>query len=345
MTTDDHLARASDAIVDHLTEHHSCTQSELESRMAERYHFGDTRNIDPHHFTTALRSLTSDGTVGSQRKHTRGTNIDPIETFHLTGSRTRTKIDRAAARKRLLSARYKGWAQGSKRHPHGLIGPAGEAAVRGGLRDTMQPMAPAFGEVHTLLGFKLRGSIDTGGYLVTVDGNGRPMTTLTVPVEVKNLRSWLYPTAQEVYQLLSKCADAQRLVGTDAVLLPTLVCRRAHPTLFWMAGALGFVVIDARRQWVGNVEDQALLEVRNELHFIDLHAGSDPSIRVHDRFSKSRLLEKAPDLAAAWAATADDAPSVDLIHRMRSEKSAAQRHQIMAALRRRSSVRGVRGGW
>lgn len=345
-TNDDYVAMACEAIVEHLEEHHSCTHPELESRLAERYNARDTRNIDPHHFTTALKALTKSGVVASQRKVTRGAGSAPIETFHLRGAqRSATKIDRAAARKRLLSARYRGWAQGSVRHPQGLIGPAGEAAVRAGLRDTMQPMSPGFGEVGSLLGFKLSGSIDTGGYLVTVDHAGLPMKPLAVPVEVKNIRSWIYPSAPEVYQLLTKCVDAQRNGGAEAALLPTLVCRRAHPTLFWMAGELGFVVIDARLQWAGDVDEVALLEVRNELHFVDLRAGNAPSVRVHDRFSTSGLRKNAHRLAALWAATSADDPTVDLLRRMKRASKANERLRLLQALRQRSRARGLRGGW
>lgn len=319
--TEDYVEKAREAIYSHLSEQHACTHPELESRLAERYNSKDTRNIDPHHFTTALGQLLREGSVAVRERATRG-NSQLIKTFHLTGTRATTKIDRAAARKRLLSARYRGWAQGTKRHPHGLIGPAGEAAVREALRDAMQPMTPGFGEVGSLLGCKLQGSIDTGGYLVTLSKEGLPMTPLSVPVEVKNIRSWIYPGSAELYQLLSKCASAQRTLGETPALLPTLVCRRAHPTVFYMASQLGFVVIDARRQWTGDVEEPALLEVRNELHFVDLHAGSDPSIRVKDRFAshKSRLPENAHRLAAAWAESASDDETATLIAEMRRVK-------------------------
>lgn len=342
----DYVERAREAIYERLSEEHACTHPELESRLAERYNAKDTRNIDPHHFTTALGQLLREGSVDVQERSTRG-NAQPIKTFHLTGTRTTTKIERAAARKRLLSARYRGWAQGTKRHPHGLIGPAGETAVRGALRDAMQPISPGFGEVGSLLGHKLQGSIDTGGYLVTLSAQGVPMTPLTVPVEVKNIRSWIYPGATELYQLLSKCATAQRHLGEVPALLPTLVCRRAHPTVFYMAAQLGFVVIDARRQWTGDVDESALLEVRNELHFVDLHAGSDPSIRVQDRFAshKSRLQANAHRLAATWAETANDNATVTLIAEMRRVKRDHERQATLGRLRRRCIARGCRGGW
>lgn len=77
----------------------------------------------------------------------------------------------------------------------------------------MQPIEAGFGEVPTLLGHRLAGPIDTGGYLVTLDRAGLPMTPVTIPIEVKNIRSWIYPSSEELYQLLSKCVLAQRKAG------------------------------------------------------------------------------------------------------------------------------------
>jgi hypothetical protein len=56
-----------------------------------------------------------------------------------------TAIARAAGRKRLLYARYLGWARGTARYPHGMIGPAGERAVRSAIIDS------AFMQTHTHL--------------------------------------------------------------------------------------------------------------------------------------------------------------------------------------------------
>lgn len=140
-------------------------------------------------------------------------------------------------------------------------------------------------------------------------------------MEVKNIRSWIYPGASEIYQLLSKCVEVQRLVGDRPVMVPTLVAREVHTTTFYMASALGFLVIDTRRQWAGKVEEGALLEVRNGLHFTDLHAGSEPSIRVRDRFLRS-IPDVAHRVAATWAETANDDPTADLIRQMR--KSSGQ---------------------
>jgi hypothetical protein len=60
--------------------------------------------------------------------------------------------------------------------------------------------------------------------------------------------------------------------------VPVFVCRKAHKTTFWMAQQLGFVTIDMGIQYAGDIKEDELLEVRNELHFRD---GSAPSKHRH----------------------------------------------------------------
>ncbi len=121
---------------------------------------GEPENIDPHYVTTAPRELGRDGHVEWVEEITRGgTNVTTIQPAD-TRLRT-TKIAAAAGRKRLLYARYNGWAQGTKRYPQGLVGPAGEEAVRRAIWDSgsMQPAAPGASEVSTLLGVSLPGPL------------------------------------------------------------------------------------------------------------------------------------------------------------------------------------------
>ena len=314
---------------------------ELESRVAEAYYFGDPHNYDPHHVTRALRSLIRDGAVVPELRTTRGGR--EVKTFNLSSPRTRTRTDRAAARKRLLYGRYLGWAQGTRTHPHGLIGPAGERAIRSALSDAMQPMSPNFGDVRRVFGVTLSGPVDTGGYFVPVV-QGIPQPPITTLIEVKNIRSWIYPNSGELYQVLTKGLQAQQADPEQAVV-PVLVCRRAHPTLFYMAKQLGFVVIDTRRQWAGPVDEAKLLEVRNELHFTDLHAGSDRSIRVWDRFTQSGLPGAMPVIARQWHATTSDPILPSLINSLRRSLTHAEREATLNDLRDRNRDLGNGGGW
>lgn len=126
-----------------LDEQLAVVYAELEARIAERSFIGERDNINPHHVTNALRELTRAGVVIAEKAAAKGGHT--IETIHPADQRRRTtRIAQAAARKRLLAARYAGWSQGTIRHPRGLIGPAGEQAVRRAVLEaqTLQPAAP-----------------------------------------------------------------------------------------------------------------------------------------------------------------------------------------------------------
>jgi hypothetical protein len=61
-------------------------------------------------------------------------------------------------------------------------------------------------------------------------------------VEVKNVRSWIYPWSHEAWDLLAK-------LGGFPDVVPLLVARRIHPTTFRMFKDLGAFGYDARKQW------------------------------------------------------------------------------------------------
>lgn len=338
-----YISRARAAILDVLAIHHAVVHPELEARISEAGHPGDPQNIDPHHVTTALRELRDAGQIVWAQTPTRGgravTTIQPSDTRNRT-----TKIDVAAGRKRLLYTRYESWAQGTKRYPQGLIGPAGEQALRSAISASgaLQPASPGAGEVTRLLGVTLPGSLDSGGYLVPLSAGGLPQSPVTVLFEVKNLRSWIYPSAKELYQLLHKAVVLQT-AHPEQPIVPVFVCRRAHKTTFWMAQQLGFVTIEMGIQFVGDVTEDELLEVRNELHFQDLARGHGPSLRIQDRLSDT-LPRTSPQVAEQWAATASDASMIELIGKLR--RSSREEHEMLLAdLRQANTDLGRRGGW
>jgi hypothetical protein len=343
--TDVYVGRARAAILTILADEHAVVHPELEARISEAGYRGDFNNIDPHHVTTALRELSHGGSIEWIEERTRGGSA--IKTIQPTDTRLRsTKVAAAAARKRLLYARYSGWSQGTKRHPQGLVGPAGEEAVRLAIRESsaLQPAAPGAGEVNALLGVTLPGPLDSAGYLVPIDASGLPQSPVTILFEVKNLRSWIYPSAEELYQLLHKAIVLQT-ARPEQPIVPVFVCRRAHQTTFWMSHQLGFVTIDMGIQYVGDVEEQELLEVRNELHFRDLAPGKGPSLRVRDRLTKT-LPRTSVAVAEQWSATASDPAMVTVIEGIRRNTSNRQEHNaLVAELRRANSRLGRQGGW
>jgi len=327
--------------VNHAAKYHE----RAKERISEAGYRKSNENIDAHHVTNALRVLTETGEViRAAAEATRGGH--KIETIQPADQRRRgTAIARAAARKRLLYARYLGWATGTKRHPHGHIGPAGEAAARTGIlaSGTLQPVHPDAGQVSTLLGVSLPGPLDSAGYHVPLV-HGVPQQPVTVMIEVKNIRAWIYPSAEEIYQLLTKAAIVQQ-THPDQQILPVFICRRAHPTAFWMAQQLGFMIIDMELQFVGHPIDEHeqahFDEVRVELHFNDLRLGKGPSVRVTDRFAKV-IPTHASAMASTWMRTVANDEIRTLIAPLRTAKH-AERTALMDELRHAVTRAGHRG--
>lgn len=336
-------ARARDAIREVLDDQLAVTSAELVARISERSFAGE-HDINPHHVTNALRDLTKAGVVVAEKAAAKGGHV--IETIQPADQRRRaTKIAHAAARKRLLAARYAGWSQGTKRYPQGLIGPAGELATRRALLDaqTLQPAVPGAGEVDELLGVSLPGPLDSAGYMIPFT-NGIPGPPVTLLIEVKNIRGWIYPQAPELYQVLHKAWVLQR-ARPDQPIVPIFICRRAHVTTFYMAKQLGFVVIDMQRQFAGEVPEQDVAEVRAELHFQDLVRGSDRSIRVYDRLRKT-LPRICIDVSAVWHQTCMSAGYGNLFELLRAPKTrVTDRRELMIELRDVAARHGLQGGW
>jgi hypothetical protein len=305
----DYQARAVDRIREILSTEHAVVRREVESRISEGHWQGSGENIDPHHVSNALRFLTEQrGELEWVSAPTRGKGKQPVPTLQPVNRYGRaTKIEQAAARKRLLYGRYMGWASGTQRHPHGLVGPAGEAATRAGIMESevVIPLTSDAGAVSNVLGVSVPGPLDSAGFMVPVSSQGLPGAPVTLLFEVKNLRQWMYPSAAEIYQLLGKAVVVQQ-AQPDVSVVPILACRRSHPTLFWMASQLGFVVIAMDRQFLGpHVAEPKYLEVRNELHFHDLTLGNGPSLRVRDRL-KGAVRKNCIEFAQTWQRTVSD---------------------------------------
>lgn len=343
-TPAEYEARAVDRIREILSTEHAVVRREVESRISEGYWQSSGQNIDPHHVSNALRFLTKQrGEFEWVTARTRGKGKQPVPTLQPVDRTGRaTKIEQAAARKRLLYGRYMGWASGTQRHPHGLVGPAGEAATRAGIMDSevVIPLANDAGAVSNVLGVAVPGPLDSAGFMVPLDNQGLPGAPVTLLFEVKNLRQWIYPSAAELYQLLGKAVVVQQ-ARPDAAVVPILICRRAHPTLFWMASQLGFVAIPMDRQFLGpHVEEPKYLEVRNELHFHDLTLGNGPSLRVRDRL-KGPVRKNCVEFAQTWRRTVSD---TNLSAALLQLSRATERH-TRAALTETVKEAVVDNGW
>lgn len=269
---------------------------EVEALLAESdlYSSTDRPHVQPHHLSTARIQLLQTGQIAEQSAITRGgRSIKLLVPGNQSG--ISTKVQREAARKRLLAARYLSWASGSSTYPAGIIGPTGERVVRRSLvaAGTLRLIRPDGGPVDRLLGVSLAGPLDSGGLLPTGDFDN-PGPVVAVPIEVKSVQDWIYPTSKELFQVLHKAATIQRGTRGDALVVPLLVCRRAHYTTFKMAKDLGFFVLDVLLQYVSAAAttEEHFDEVRNGLAFEDLRREpeTDPRIvkRIRENLARTR---------------------------------------------------------
>lgn len=339
------IATAKKRLLDLLDEQHALVKPEAITRLAETYFKGDTKNIDPHVTGQAIDELVREGdiVVTAAQRTRGGRSVRTIQLADDTGRAT--AIDKAARRKRLLYARYLGWATGSNRYPRGLIGPAGETAVRRAIIESaaLQPENPGAGEVSKILNVRLPGPADSGGYMTPIVA-GIPTATVTVLIEIKSIREWIYPTSSELYQLLYKAMLLKRYNPTVPVV-PILVCRRAHPTAFYMAKQLGFLVIEMRAQFLGDtLAEDEVNEVRNELGFTDLYRSAGPSLPVRDRLSK-HLPPVIVQFADTWTATTGDSDICDVLTQLNRRISGHERKFVVNDLRNAHAAIGGSGGW
>jgi hypothetical protein len=204
---------------------------------------------------------------------------------------------------------------------------------------------PDGGQVNEFLGVRLNGPLDDAAFLMPLAPNGLPLSTVAIPVEVKNLRDWLYPASPEPYQLLGKATALQRAQPLQPIM-PTLVCRRVHWTLLRMAKDLGFFIIEPKRQFITpTIDEDHLREVRSELGFMDLIATIDADAYIVRQFTRT-LPSYALDRCARWARTAlsDTSSAFEVIA---SDTMATRRRNTLNTMRQLAKRDGLIhvGGW
>jgi len=107
------------AILRLLDQEHAVLDREIEAKLADRPVTSTSprvtlRGLDPHHLSNALDKLIEDKRIEVVRETTRGGSTIPV--YALTDRRAlrrETRFVHAAARKRLLQARYLSWTRDS----------------------------------------------------------------------------------------------------------------------------------------------------------------------------------------------------------------------------------------
>jgi hypothetical protein len=292
-----------EAILGVLTTHHAATVRELEARASERIWGSLGYAINPHHLTEARRALEAQGRIVSTTRQTRGHDITM---YHLPlRYGLATVIAKTSARKRLLNTRFLGWARATKRHPRGLIGPAGEAAVTDALTRLAgkgyTPATGIYGETDRLLNMTVPGgSLDNAAFLTLPDAMGRP-TAYTVPIEVKNRRAWIYARSRELHQFLYKAARLQE-ANPDTPIVPVLVCRRRQESTRRLGMATGFYSVQYHTQLVkplADIDREHFAQVQTELGYVDLRLSETANARLMKALGDS-VTRDAAKAADRW---------------------------------------------
>lgn len=335
-TVEEWRALGAKAILALLSAEGAATQRGMEAKLADARYPGTKSAIHPHHLTTARNRLLAAGAIERLQETTKGGST--VVTFMLADPSK--AVLRIAARKRLLDARYRSWTRdgewGAAPIPIAL-----ERVIHNSLV-TAAPhgyrlLRPDGGEVRQIAGQAVPGGpLDNAVYYTVLGPGGLPAGSLLMPIEAKNLRQWIYPRTQELYQLLDKAA---RLRGQHPQLpiTPVLVCRRTHYDTALMAKQLGFHVISTWRQYVrpavttGSEGRRKFEEVNTELGYnLDLHEGSiEPMVNHFTDVIPARCVE-ASDRWAQYVAH-PDVPK--LFARMRADTiSNHDRHTYLSKL-------------
>ena len=342
----DYVQMGSEAILALLRDHHAAPWLEVEARIADQAYPGFPMRVEPWPLGQARSRLVDEGVIQRTRSATRGgRSVDLWQLMEV--GRKATVTEAAAARKRLLMTRYLSWASGTRTR-RASIGGAGERVVHQALLKAApygySLANPDGGQAATFLGDPVPiGPLDNAAVYALTAG-GIPVGGVALPVEVKNVREWIYPSSNELYQLLDKAARIQ--AARPAVpVVPLFVCRRANITAFRQAKTLGFLITDTRRQYVpASLAGPSFDEVRLELGFLDLVPTDDYDDRI-----LRRLLMVLPNRyevsAAVWAVTTSELGGI--LAALREAEDPDERRGLLNKLR--DGARDVHGlthlGW
>lgn len=356
-TAEEWRTLAAEQIVALLKSEHAVTQPEMEAKISDPLPVRGPRGAQPHHLTTARQRLLAAGQIASGGEVTRGGRS--VRTYHLAGGPVKVRV-RAAARKRLLHTRFLSWTA-----TDGEIKPSPISALEKVVQESLSASAPygyrllrpaGGGEVITLLGESVPGGgLDNAAFYTPVSDRGIPMDPITTVIEVKNVRQWIYPSTQELYQLLDKAAQLQ-LLHPDSRFQPVLVCRRVHSWTGQMAKQMGFYVVGTWRQYLrpivggdpdepDSVERRLFDEVNEELAYnLELHeAAVDPLINHFTTLIPERMPE-GPD---RWKLMAEHLSIPTLLRTLRDDAiSGDDRKAALTALAEAADeVTGETGKW
>lgn len=295
--------RAKAALLSVLDLRHACTISEIEAHCADRTgHEAGPWRVNPHHLTNARVELLDLGDIEFVEAASRG-HGPKITTWSLPRTYGRkSKIDAVAARKRLLSVRHNGWSERGGRHL-GLLGAAGEDAVGAALSSPASTVLEPTGPVQSILDVDLRaaglGELDNTGVIID-RSDPRAPRFITVMIEVKNTREWIYPDNAGLLRFLGKAAYVQDQ-RPHQLIFPVFIARQVQWKTWEAGSADGFLPATVEQQLVLPDHDNtpaSFAEVRDEL-YPDLKLGATPTNR-HLGLAREGMAKYAATRANLW---------------------------------------------
>jgi hypothetical protein len=183
----------------------------------------------------------------------------------------RTEVTRAAATKRKIYRTYLSWTSNPARCGH-----VAERIVVASMRaaEGLYGVPKTHGNVRAIERQAIEGSKTLDATASAVVDLERPSQgsppVIPIGVEVKNVRQTLYPSSTEVWDLLTK-------LRTFPNVVPILICRQAHITLFRMFADLGAAAFYTSQQvFSPSVPGKRFNEVTRALGFRDARRVADP---------------------------------------------------------------------
>jgi hypothetical protein len=314
---------AADAIQTLLEADGAATQPGMEAKLSDQRFKGVPHPINPHHLTTARNRLLQAHVIEKHSEATRGGQV--VGTF-LPANPTKAAL-RHAGRKRILHARFRSWSNAATEWGAPPIPAALERVVHASLLKATphgyRPLKAEGGEVSRIADAPVPGGrMDNAAFYTGLSDAGLPQPTVLVTIEVKNVRQWIYPQTQELYQLLSKSAQL-KLQHPSLPVFPVLVCRKAHYTTLKMAQHLGFHIIATQKQYVrpavaATEEDRRKFdEVNDELAYnLERHEDSVPAMVGH--FTRS-IPSRCSEACSRWEAFVGHRGVPELLERLRDD--------------------------
>ncbi len=119
------------------------------------------------------------------------------------------------------------------------------------------------GNVYQIGSLTTTNPLDTYAYVILTDSNGQ-RRVVTLGIEVKNIREWIYPESVEIWKTLKSCIDLE--------CIPIIISRAIHYTAFTFFQDIGALGYKTNHQYFSSTlwGHPLYTPLKNELYFHDM---------------------------------------------------------------------------